>query len=137
MPPDAGSGHARVGRATADPFHQCGGVGIREPAPFFLRRHLRPVLDVPHGHADQQAVLGFAGHDRRSAIAPFLPTFARIEGQPAAGLSSGRRVARFTPLGQQRPNALFEEIGIAVGPGRGGGQPQASAGEQPARATRR
>ena len=67
--------------------------------------HLEPlVVD----RLDDQALLGLAGHDRRSRLAPFEDRLQRVE--PQAPFLLLVAVARVAVLGQQRPDVLLEEL---------------------------
>ena len=77
--------------------------------------HLEPlVVD----RLDEQALVGLAGHDRRSRLAPLENRLQRVE--PQAPFLLLVAVARVAVLGQERPDVLLEEL-LAGGLGRGVG----------------
>ena len=92
--------------------------------------HLEPlVVD----RLDDQALLGLAGHDRRSRLAPFENRLQRVE--PQAPFLLLVAVARVAFLGEQRPDVLLEEV-LAGGLGGGVGLAGTSTDAVPSRTQR-
>ena len=91
--------------AAADPRGEAPDFGVGEP--IAVPRHLQVFALVTHG-GDQQALLGVAGDDRRTAAAALQHTVERVEPQ-AAVLGVG--VARKAPLGEQWADAIDEDLG--------------------------
>ena len=92
-------------RAASNPLPKRGDrFGIK----FSIRRHFKvwvAVLD----RFDQQTLVGFPGHDRRSEITAFRPAALRIEQESSAGFRF-RGVALGTMLDQGRAYFRFEKL---------------------------
>jgi len=88
-----------------DPLHEVGDDFVRQ---FTFRRHLHPVLVSQS--LDDQTLLRFAGHDRRSGVAALFPSVATVELQPRLQCLRIGRVAFVAMLDEYRPNSLLEEF---------------------------
>ena len=106
---------ARIRRSHPHPFRQQCDIRLTQLPASLLRRHrqiLIPVVDC----RNEQGLLRFSRHHRRSRVAALLPAFPRIQGEAALGLFAA--VAFITTVHQQRPDLRFKELLPCPGPGR-------------------
>ncbi len=94
---------AGIGRPHSHPLHKVGHLRWGQTT---RGRHLEFLVPVAHA-ANEQAVVGFAGNHDRARRAPFLPSPAPIQPQPA--LLLGGTVAIQTMFGEQRADAFFKK----------------------------
>ena len=111
---------ARVRGTHRHPLRQDGDLALGQLA---FGRHLQVFILVSH-RLDQEARLGFAGLDRRAAIAPLQPAFPVLEVQSALQLLGLRRVAFVAAFDQQGPDAPLEEVAAILARWRGEHEPR-------------